>query len=143
MPSSGAPTGVRSCSSADGPSSTGSRLGGASGGLIKPDTRVHPDVAEVADQFGHKANQREEVKRSEHDRVVAADDALVTQKAETVEGEQRFDQQRTGEERADERGRKTRDDRDQRIAEDVFPQHAALAQALGPRAACCGNTSSA
>src|SRR4051812_28663653 len=50
-------------------------------GLVELDTGVHPDVHEVADQFGEQADQREEVQRAEHHRVVAPDHAFIRQQA--------------------------------------------------------------
>src|SRR3569832_2232258 len=65
--------------------------------LVEFATRVHPDVAQVADELGDESDQREEKERSHHHRVIAPDDAVVAEKAEAVEREQRFDQQGTRE----------------------------------------------
>ena len=58
--------------------------------------------------FTSEPEQREEVQRPQHHRIVAADDRLVAQKPESVEREQRLDQQRAREEGGDERGGKAR-----------------------------------
>ena len=102
--------------------------------------RIDDDVQQVADQLHDESEQREEVQRPQHDRIVAAHDRLVAQQPEAVEREQRLDQQRAREERGDERGRKAGDDRDQRVAEDVLVEHAPLAtgpwRARPARTAC-------
>src|SRR5690349_4254097 len=91
------------------------RRGAPSSGAVTSiefDTRVYPDVTEVADQFGEQADQGKEVQRSEHHWVVPPDHALVAEEAQAVQREQRFDQQRAGEEGADEGAGKAGDDRD-------------------------------
>ena len=81
-------------------------------------------IAEIGDQLG-RGDQREQVQRAEHDRIVAPHDRLVRQQPEAVEREQRLDQQAAGEERADERGRKADDQRQHRMRNTCFPARCA------------------
>src|SRR5688572_33428592 len=97
----------------------------------EPHPRVYPDVAQVADQVGDQADDSKDEKAAEYHRVVASDDRLVRQKPEAIEGEQRLDQERPGEECADEGRGESGHDRNQGVAKDVAPQHLALRHAFG------------
>ena len=103
------------------------------GAAFEVDARVDHHVCQVADQLQHQADQREHVERAEHDRVVAVDRGLESEQAQPVEREDDLDQQRAGEQDADERRRKSGDDQQHRVAEHMAVQHAALGQPLGAR----------
>src|SRR4051812_7929350 len=62
---------------------------------IELDTGIGADIAQIAQKFGNEADQREDVKGPKDDRIVAADDAFVTEKAQAIEGEKGFDQERS------------------------------------------------
>src|SRR5690606_16281606 len=69
---------------------------------LEVDPRIDQRVDEVRDQVHHQPDEREDVERREHDRIVAVDDALEAKQPQTVQREDGLDQQRAGEERADE-----------------------------------------
>src|SRR4051812_48761507 len=62
-------------------------------GSIKFDSGIDPDITQIRNQFGDEADQREDEERAEHDGIVAADDALVAEQPEAIEGKQRLDQE--------------------------------------------------
>src|SRR5579872_3841972 len=51
---------------------------------LKIDPRIGHDVHEIADQVEQQAEQREEVERTEHHRIVAVDRGFEAQQAEPV-----------------------------------------------------------
>src|SRR6478752_9946094 len=65
---------------------------------LEIDPRIDPGVGEVGDQVHDDADEREDVERGEHDRVVAVEYAFEAQHAEPVERKDRLDQQRAGKE---------------------------------------------
>ena len=65
---------------------------------LEIDARIDPGVGEVGDQVHHQPDQREDVERREHHRIVAVEHALEAEQPEPVEREDRLDQQRAGEE---------------------------------------------
>ncbi len=90
-------------------------------------------VGEVGDQVHHQPEQREDVERREHHRIVAVEHRLEAEQPQPVEREDRLDQQRAGEEGADEGARKSGDDDQHGVAEDVAVEHLPVGQPLGPR----------
>src|ERR1700728_3113321 len=72
---------------------------------LEVDARIDPGVGQIGNQIHDEAYERENVEIGEHDRIIAIEHALEAEQAEPVEREDRFDQQRAGEEGADERGR--------------------------------------
>src|ERR1700680_1959985 len=75
---------------------------------LEVDARIDPGIGEIGDQIDHEADERQNIEVREHDRIVAVEHALEAEQAEAVEREDRLDQQRSGEEGAHERARKTR-----------------------------------
>ncbi len=75
----------------------------------------------------------EDIERREHHRIVAVDDALESEQADSIKRKDHLDQQRAGEERVHERARKSGDDDQHRVAEHMPVQDLALAAALGAR----------
>src|SRR5204863_8342059 len=76
---------------------------------LEIDTRIDPRIGEVRNQIYQKADEREDIKRREHYRIVAVEHAFEAEQAETVERKNRLDQERTGEERVHESAGETRD----------------------------------
>src|SRR5215467_14323203 len=68
------------------------------------DARVDSDVGQVADQVQEQADQRVDVERPEHDRVVSVDRRFEAEQPKPVEGEDDLDQKGSREEDADEGG---------------------------------------
>src|SRR6185369_3906670 len=62
------------------------------------DARIDPGIGEIGDQIYHHADEREDVERGEHHRIVAVQDAFEAEQAQPVEREDGLDQQRAGEE---------------------------------------------
>src|SRR5829696_8966333 len=52
---------------------------------LEIDPRIDPGVGEVRNQVHDEAEEREDVEVGEHDRIVAVDDRLERQKAQSVE----------------------------------------------------------
>src|SRR5215467_1870025 len=100
---------------------------------LEVDPRIDPRVRQVRDQVHDNANEREDVERSEHHRVVAIENALETEEAQPVERENSFDQQRAREERVHESRRKSGNDDQHGIAENVSVEHLVARAALGTR----------
>src|ERR1700733_2296328 len=100
---------------------------------FKVDAWVDPRVGEVGDQAHDQSDQRKYVKIGEDHRIIAVEYALETEQTESVQREDRLDQQRAGEEGADEGARKAGDHYQHGIAEDVAVQHLAFRAALGAR----------
>src|SRR6266545_3838557 len=65
---------------------------------LEVDTRIDPGIGEVGDQIHREPDERKDIERCEHHRVVAVQDALEAEQAEPVERENRLDQERAGEE---------------------------------------------
>src|SRR5262245_30730217 len=65
---------------------------------LKVDSRIDPRVCQVGDQVHDHADEREDVKGGEHDRIIAVENALKAKQSEAVERENSFDQQRPCEE---------------------------------------------
>ncbi len=68
--------------------------------------RIDPCVGQIGQKVHDQAEQREDVQAGEDDRVVSIDDALERKKPEAVKAEDVFNQQRSCEERVDERAGK-------------------------------------
>src|SRR5262249_52596556 len=66
------------------------------------DTRVDRHVREVTDQVQQEADERVDVERAKHDRVVAVDRRLEAEEPESVEGEDHLDEERAGQEDSNE-----------------------------------------
>src|SRR3984893_743815 len=86
---------------------------------LEVDARIDPGIGEVGDQVHHEPEQGEDKERREHHRIVAVEQALEAEQAETVERKDRLDQERAGEEGANERARKARNDDQHGVAENV------------------------
>src|SRR5580698_1069685 len=98
---------------------------------LEIDARINPGIGEIGDQGHDHADQRENISSREHDWIVAIEHALEAQKSKPVEREDRFDQQRTGEEGADECARESGDDEQHGVTEDMTVKHLALGAAFG------------
>ena len=100
---------------------------------LEVDARIDAGVGEVRDEVHHQPDQGEDVDVGEDDGVVARDDGLVGHAAEAIEREDVLDEQRAGEEGADEGGGEAGDDDHHRVAEEVAVEHAALVEPLHAR----------
>src|SRR5919197_6786202 len=65
---------------------------------LEVDARINPGISEIGQQVHHQSNQRHDVERGEHHRVIAVEHALEAEQADAVEREDGLDQQRTGKE---------------------------------------------
>src|SRR6476646_6087836 len=100
---------------------------------LEVDTRIDPRGGEVGNQIHDNADEREDVERREDHRVIAIEHALETKQSQSDERENDFDKQRAGEESVNERGRKSGNDDQHGIAEDVAVEHLVSRAALGAR----------
>src|SRR5580704_8387371 len=76
---------------------------------LEIDARIDPGIGQVGDQIHDQADESENVEIGEHHRIVAVEHAFEAQQPETVQREYGLDQQRAGEECADEGGRESGD----------------------------------
>ena len=72
------------------------------------DARIDPGVGQIGNQINDQPDKGENVEVGEHHRIIAVEHALEAQQPEAVERKDGFDQERPGEERADESGRESR-----------------------------------
>src|SRR6516225_3127527 len=109
------------------------RVGASTSNLprFEIDARIDPGVGQVGDQVHDHADKREDVKRREHHRIVAVKHAFEAEQAESVEREDRLDQQRAGEEDVHEGTGKSGNDDQHGVAEYVPVQNLIARAALG------------
>src|SRR4051812_1066460 len=100
---------------------------------LEVDAWVDPGVGEIGQKIHRKPDQRENIERGKHHRVVAVEHAFEAEQAEAVEREDGLDQQRTGEECVHEGARKAPDHDQHRVAKDVAIEHLPGGAALGAR----------
>src|SRR5471030_2851293 len=86
---------------------------------LKIDAWIDPGVREIGDQIHHYADQRKDIERGEHHRIIAVEHALEAKQTEAVERENALDQQRAGEEGVHEGRRKSGDNDQHSVAEHV------------------------
>src|SRR5580700_5070370 len=100
---------------------------------LEIDARIDPGIGQVGNQIHDETDEGENVEIGEHHRIVAVEHAFEAEQAEAIEREYRLDQQRAGEEGADEGGRKAGDHQHHGVAEDVAVEHLGFRAALGAR----------
>src|SRR5580704_10861045 len=100
---------------------------------LEIDARIDPGVGQVGNQVHDQADESENIEIGEHHRIVAVEHAFEAEQPKAIEREYRLDQQRAGEERADEGGRKAGDHQHHGVAEDVAVEHLGFGTALGAR----------
>ena len=66
---------------------------------LEVDTRIDPRVGQIGDQVHDHADEREDVKSGEHDRIIPVENALEAKQPEAIERENGFDQQGAREKR--------------------------------------------
>ena len=93
--------------------------------------RIDPRIRNIRHQFRQQTHQREHIQRSHHHRIIALHHRLVGKQPQPVEREQGFNQQAAGEKRADKGSGKAGNQRNHRVAENVFPQNLLFRQTLG------------
>src|SRR3984957_5658492 len=71
---------------------------------LEIDARIDPSIGQVGNQVHDQADEGENIEIGEHHRIVAVEHAFKAEQAQPVERENRLDQQRAGEECADEGG---------------------------------------
>src|SRR6516164_643650 len=86
---------------------------------LEIDPRIDPGIGQVGDQVHDQADQGEDVEIGEHHRVVAVEHAFEAEQPQTVQREDRLDQQGAGEECGDEGAGKAGDDEQHGVAKDV------------------------
>ena len=84
---------------------------------LEVDARVDDRIGQVADQLHDQPQQREEIERGEHDRVIAGQRRLVSEQPEPVERKDYLSQQRAGEQNADDSAGKAGNDDQHGVAE--------------------------
>src|SRR6476660_2383199 len=99
---------------------------------LEIDPRIDPRIGEVGKEIHEKTEQRKYEQIGKDDGVVAIDDRLEREQAQSVERKNGLDQKRTGEEGTYERTRKARHDDQHGIAENVAIENLAPAQSLHP-----------
>ncbi len=80
-------------------------------------------VGDIVDEIEQQTDQTEYVKRAEHHRIVPVDGGLEAEKPQAVQGEDHLDQERAGEQDADEGAGEAGHDDEHGVAEGVagFP----------------------
>src|SRR5271165_4806861 len=68
--------------------------------LARPeiDSGIDERIGQIGNQSDHEADERKDIEVREYDRVVAVEHALEAQEPESIERENRFDQEGAGEE---------------------------------------------
>src|SRR5579885_771771 len=99
-------------------------------GLLQPDPRVEPGVAQVDDEVHHDVDNAVDEDQVLDDHPVALADRLNERQAEPGEAECALGRRRAAEQRAELQPGE-RDDREQRVAQDVLVDDHPLAQPLG------------
>src|SRR4051812_23127782 len=82
---------------------------------LKVDARVDPGVGEVGQEIHRKPDQRENIERGKHHRIVTIEHAFKAEQTKAIEREDGFDQQRAGEECVHEGAWKARDHDQHRV----------------------------
>src|SRR5262249_34935213 len=100
---------------------------------LEVDARIDPCVGEIGYQVHEHADERENIQRGEHHRIVAIQDTLKAEQPQAIERENGFDEQRTGKERVHERGWKAGDHDQHGVAKNVAIEHLFACAALGAR----------